>query len=1044
MNPCRCWIAAASLVAVSGAMAGDVLPLRVHRLPIASPGVTAAAPFVRPSATIMADILVKQLTREAPFVGASASLSKVTGADRTAKDAAGALRSGFGTPLQLLGDGHGGPTMAAAARAVDDVKVAREFLRRNAGALHLADPDQELVLERQERDELGRRHLRFEQKYAGIAVWPSELTVHLDAAGSVDLLDGNFIGTPRRVPSRPIIEGDDAMERAARAAGTDRAACGIPQLIVYTAQGRYPRLAWRINVAPTLLATSWMIVDASNGAILDRISRVMDQAVTGSGVDLKGTTRTLHVWQSGGSVFMIDTSKPMYDTSSQPPDLKKTRGAIVILDAANQPPNDHPQTFPSVNLTSSNSANSWSIPATVSAAWWLSATYDYYLHTFNRNSIDGQRGTISGVTRFGSGMHNAFWLSEQGIMVFGDGDFYAAGTDVIGHEMTHGVTANTSALIYKDQAGALNESISDIFGEMVENDALGSNDWIMGTTLTTPIRSMKDPGRFGDPAKMSDFVHTTNDHGGVHTNSGIINKAFYLLAEGLNGGIGKRDAAAIFFRALTMHFTKDSQFIDARLATIASARELFGAGSRQATMTADAFDAVEVFDASAPPQAPPIPTVSGNDATLFVFFDSSAGRYFLGRKELPSDGNGGAGLSHFDVSERRPAVTGDGTLAAFVDSVDDACLIATDGSQAESCLNLPSNGIRVSSVGMSRDARRFGFVLLGSDGFPENQILVVDLQTKQTVTYQLTSSTLDGGALATILFADAMTFTSDGRAIVFDAFNKLTLSDGSAIGAWSIGALDLSSGTTLSLVPPDAQFDIDFPDLGRTSDDLLTFELRDSVTGDVIIAAANLDRGEVKTIGRTNGVLAVPSYTGDDRGIVYSVAAATPTKTSLFVQALGTDSITPVGSPSIWLQDGGNATIYRRGTFAGPSTNPGRVGFASGTFAGNAGATATITVSRLVGNQGPVSVAYRTVDGSAVAGRDYTAASGTLTWNDGDGNAKSFQVRLSSQATASSLTLALSSPSGGVQIDSGSATLTIAGSTNPPPPTNGRRRSVRH
>jgi len=270
-----------------------------------------------------------------------------------------------------------------------DLSVAREFLRRNAGSLHLADPDQELVLERQERDEIGLRHLRFEQQYRGIAVWPSDLTVHLNAAGSVELLDGNFIATPRRVPSRATIEGSAAMERAARAAGIDRTACGIPQLIVYTAHGRYPRLAWRVGVTPSLLTSSWIVVDASNGVILERISRVMDQAVTGSGVDLQGTIRPLHLWQSGSSVYMIDTSKSMYDPSSQPPDVKKTRGAIIVLDAQNQPPTDHPQSFPSLNLTASSNANSWSIPATVSAAYWLSATYDYYLRRFNRASRVG-------------------------------------------------------------------------------------------------------------------------------------------------------------------------------------------------------------------------------------------------------------------------------------------------------------------------------------------------------------------------------------------------------------------------------------------------------------------------------------------------------------------------------------------------------------------------------------------------------------------------------------------------------------------------------
>ena len=261
--------------------------------------------------------------------------------------------------------------------------------------------------------------------------------------------------------------------------------------------------------------------------------------------------------------------------------------------------------------------------------------------------------------------------------------------------------------------------------------------------------------------------------------------------------------------------------------------------------------------------------------------------------------------------------------------------------------------------------------------------------------------------------------------------------------AW-FGADVIKVARTRPCTSDDVQFDIDFPDLGRTSDNLLTFELRDSATGDVVVVAANLDRGDVNAVGKTNGVLSVPSYTGDDRGIVFAAAAATPTKTSLVLQALDTDSITPIGSPALWLEDGGNATIYRRGTFFGPSTNPGRIKFASSGFAGNAGATATIVVSRIGGNQGTVSVDYRTVDGTAVAGRDYTAASGTLTWGDGDSDTKSFLIRLSPQATTSALTLALSNSSGGAQIDSGSATLRITGSTTPPPPTSGRRRGVRH
>ena len=1039
-------VVVAFLLACGTSFAADTPPIHVrHWQRMSSPAAAAAPEFQRRSAAEVAQALHEQLLARASERQAVVLQPKAQSGGRRMIDRS-ARRAGSGTPLQLhsIAESFYGITALSLGTPDANLDLARQFLRQNAGALHIDDPDEELVLDRQEADELGRRHVRFTQQYRGTPVWPSDLIVHLDARGNVDLVDGAFVATPRRVVRQPIVEWSEAMERAAGALGVDRTACGVPQLIIYTAHGRYPRLAWRVGVSASLLSSWWIVVDAANGAIVDRISRVMTEAVTGSGIDPLGVTRTLHLWRSASRFFMVDTSKQMFNSSSQPPDPNKTRGAIMIFDAQNQPPTPNPQSISTLVLSESDSATSWPVADTVAAAFWLSATYDYYLRTFNRNSIDGSGGNIIGVTRLGRGMENAFWSSSLERMFFGDADLYTSSVDAIGHELTHGVTSKTAGLVYKDQSGALNEAMSDVFGEMIEADVLGSNDWIIGSSLRTPLRSMSDPGRFHDPAKMSDFIQTSQDNGGVHINSGIINRAFFLLTEGLNGGIGRTDASAIFYRALTQHLTKDSQFIDARLAAVTSAKELFGPSSRQAQMTASAFDAVELFDASQPNAPPPIPAVSGADATLFIFFDTKANRFFLGRKEIPSDGDLGAPLSRFDISEERPSVTGDGSLAVFVDSVHDVCLIATDGSQPETCLGLPAKGVRVSSVGMSRDARRFGFVLLKSDNNPDDHIVVVDLKTDQTQTYELTASTKDGpGALNTVLFADTMTFTADGQFIVFDAFNVLTLSDGSRIGVWSIGALALANGATEDLVPPIPGLDIEFPDLGRTSDDLLTFETRDSATGETTVIAANLETEDFSVVGKTSGVLSVPSYTGDDRAIVFAAASTTPTKTSLLVQRLDSDHITPVGGAERWIDDGESSTIYRRGTYAGPSLNPGRIGFASAAYFGQAGATTTTTVNRVGGNQGSVSVSYRTVDGTAAAGRDYTPAFGTLTWADGDKAGKTFQVRMSPNAGAGDLTLRLTDATGGAQIDTQTATLSISPSLAPPPKTR-RRRSVRH
>ena len=143
---------------------------------------------------------------------------------------------------------------------------------------------------------------------------------------------------------------------------------------------------------------------------------------------------------------------------------------------------------------------------------------------------------------------------------------------MVGLELTHAVTTSSVDLVYQDQSGALNEAFSDIFGEMVEARTKGTPDWLKGgPDLGITIQNYANPSAINCilstpcPSKMSEFINTTLDNGGVHSNSSIINHAFYLLAQGLQGAIGLQDAERIFYRTLTTKLVRHSQFIDARL-----------------------------------------------------------------------------------------------------------------------------------------------------------------------------------------------------------------------------------------------------------------------------------------------------------------------------------------------------------------------------------------------------------------------------------------------------------------------------------------------
>jgi Zn-dependent metalloprotease len=245
-------------------------------------------------------------------------------------------------------------------------------------------------------------------------------------------------------------------------------------------------------------------------------------------------------------------------------------------------------------------------------------TYDFYWDTFQRDSIDGKGLPLVGWVHYGQDYDNAFWDGQQ--MIFGDGDGslfvrFTRSLDVIGHELTHGVTQTEANLDYFDQSGALNESISDVFGSLVRQRTLGQTaaeaDWLIGKDVIGPdvngvaIRSMKAPGTAYDdpvlgkdpqPASFDDYVDTSDDNGGVHINSGIPNHAFYLLAVDLGGNAWDRAGPIWYHTLLDDALQTDASFAQFAGITVRVAKTLFGSAESSAVSTA--WDGVAVTPAS--------------------------------------------------------------------------------------------------------------------------------------------------------------------------------------------------------------------------------------------------------------------------------------------------------------------------------------------------------------------------------------------------------------------------------------------------------------
>jgi Zn-dependent metalloprotease len=515
---------------------------------------------------------------------------------------------------------HGVPTFVKGnlfeevAKSGEEVATALQFFHTHKGAYRMVNPDEELRVNRMDTDELGMRHLRFDQVYKGLRVVGSDLIAHFAADGRLSVVNGTF--EPYiDLDVTPALPSDQAIEIADRELqdffGKTEPA-DLPELVVFPWEGTN-YLAWRFFMRSDSPPGRWeCFIDARSGEVVYLANRIQELDVWGTGVRVLGdTTQWLDVSQSGSTYYLIDYTR-----------------------RANNNVHGHDGQMPAGNQIQTNIAGS-SLPgsvATDSDNFWETSTqrpavdghmytglvYDYLLHQFGRNGYDGAGASMLTIVNYsGSGDNNAYWDGSR-IVIWSWSSGWrslASCPDVVAHEWGHAVTEYTSNLVYQKEPGALNESFSDMIGAAFEfaHDTLDDPDWDMGEngrTTGVGFRSMSDPHLFGDPDTYGtsdpywiDVVNCTpsswNDYCGVHTNSGVGNKWFYLLSDGdtHNGitvtGIGVQNAMAIAYRANAYYWTSSTDYHNGALGTISAADDLDPSGA-WAVQVSKAWNAVNV------------------------------------------------------------------------------------------------------------------------------------------------------------------------------------------------------------------------------------------------------------------------------------------------------------------------------------------------------------------------------------------------------------------------------------------------------------------
>lgn len=831
------------------------------------------------------------------------------------------------------------------------------YLEQAKKLLKINHPTDEFVISAITTDEKGESHVHLQQQYKGIDVFSGGLILHT-TDGVITSLTGRYFETPNlQGELTPVLNSDRALELAyddlrkltnvyelteqQKTYTTGQNASPQLTIVHEDLNGKNPRLCWKVKAIPNVLDNWDYFVDAQTGAIVKKITntcaflpdamrhanpklqhnsdRKYDLSFgvlppgTANGNDLFGNNQNINVFQQGGTYYLIDASRTMYDAGSSIPN--DARGAIITVDAQNTHPAN--SNFDAVYITTGN--NSWNNPKAISAHVNAGICYEYYRQTHGRNSINGQGGNILSFVNVsetdGNGMDNAFWNGQA--MFYGNGNQgfnqpLQKALDVAGHEMTHGVIQSTAGLIYEGQSGAINESMADVFGHLMD-----PNDWQMGEDVvnnayfpTGALRDLSNPNQGGSslndpgwqPAHMNEYQNLPNtpqgDNGGVHVNSGILNKAFYLFAT----NVGNTKAEKIYYHALKNNLTSSAQFIDLRLAIINAANQLYGA--TEANAAASAFDQVGILGGSGSSDPSDYTSNPGDDFIIVTDADKGALYSF--------DGSNVYGLTS-DPILSRPSITDDGAYILYVAADNTIRILTYDpDSQSYSEDYLEGNPQTIwRNVAISKDGSKLAALTTDYD----NNIFVYDFDSQVGQNIEVRNSTSQQGVYTNDLqYVDFIEWDFVGEEILFDAYNVLDNDFGNTSDYWDIGLIRAWDNTfntfgdgfvfkIFSELPENSS--VGNPSFSKNSPYILTLDFIDNDNNSIL--GVNIQTGEVGTIFE-NVILGYPNYSIDDTGMIFDAQNSDGNQVLGYIP-LSSDKITPNGSAQI-LVDGGKWGVW--------------------------------------------------------------------------------------------------------------------------------------